>query len=203
MRTSTFRAISGDYKVSDIKVSGAPGGGNDTAQLMNADGTWGTTYTYLTEDEMGVPDGWYKDGFGDEAVTDEDVIMKGQAFIISSPAEFTLTVSGVVEAGIVSVDVPTGWSIIGNPTPVAVKISDIIMTGAAGGGNDTAQKMQASGKWGQMYTYLTEDEMGVADGWYRAGFGDEAVTDEDTLEPGESMIFSSVNSAVLKFPAVL
>ena len=54
-----------------------------------------------------------------------------------------------------------------------------------------------------MYTYLTEDEMGVADGWYRDGFGDEAVTDEDTLEPGESMIFSSVNSAVLKFPAVL
>lgn len=203
MRTSTFRALNGNYKIADIKVAGALGGGSDTAQLMNADGSWGTMYYYLTEDEMGVETGWYKDGFGDEAVTDEDVITVGQAFIITFEAASTFTVSGEVKTGTTTVDAPTGYSIIGNPTPVAAKLSDIAVTGALGGGSDTAQKMNANGSWGTMYYYLTEDEMGVETGWYKDGFGDEAVTDEDTLEPGESMIFYVEAATTLTFPAVL
>ena len=44
MRTATFKAISGDYKISDIKVEGAVGAGNEYGQLINSDGTWGNTY---------------------------------------------------------------------------------------------------------------------------------------------------------------
>ena len=203
MKTSTFKAINGNYKVSDIKVSGALGGGSDTAQLMNADGSWGTMYTYLTEAEMGVPDGWYKDMFGDEAVTDEDMITVGQAFIVTFETDATFTVSGEVKSGTTPVDAPAGYSIIGNPTPVEVKISAITVSGALGGGSDTAQKMNSDGTWGDMYTYLTEAEMGVPDGWYKDMFGDEPVTDADTLAPGESMIFNAESTMTLTFPACL
>jgi hypothetical protein len=91
MKTASFKAINGDYKVSDIKVSGALGGGSDTAQLMNSDGSWGTMYTYLTEAEMGVPDGWYKDMFGDEPVTDEDALAPGESMIFNAESKMTLT----------------------------------------------------------------------------------------------------------------
>ena len=203
MKTTTFKAINGNYKVSDIKVSDALGGGSDTAQLMNADGSWGTMYTYLTEAEMGVPDGWYKDMFGDEAVTDEDMITVGQAFIVTFETDATFTVSGEVRSGTTDVDAPAGYSIIGNPTPVEVKISAITVVGALGGGSDTAQKMNADGTWGDMYTYLTEAEMGVPDGWYKDMFGDEPVTDEDVLAPGESMIFNAESEMTLTFPSCL
>ena len=34
MRTATFKAISGNYKISDIQVNGAAGGGMDYAQKI-------------------------------------------------------------------------------------------------------------------------------------------------------------------------
>ena len=203
MRTATFQALAGDYKISDIKVSGAEGGGSDYAQKINADGSWGDTYYYLTEDGMGVDNGWYKDGFGDEPVSDEDTLSIGQAFIVTAGTDFKMTVAGQVISGQATVTAPAGFSIIGNPTPVEAKLSTITVSGAEGGGSDTAQKINADGSWGTMYYYLTEDGMGVDNGWYKDGFGDEPVTDEDALAPGESMIFTVVNELTLKFPATL
>ena len=203
MRTATFNALNGNYKISDFKVKGAEGGGSDYAQKINANGTWGDTYYYLTEDGMGVSDGWYKDGFGDEAVTDKDTISIGEAVIVTAGAEFTMTVSGQVVSGRATVLVPSGFSIVGNPTPIEAKIGNIDVVGAEGGGSDYAQKINADGTWGDTYYYLTEDGMGVSDGWYKDGFGDEPISGNDVLAPGESMIFSSVNDMTLKFPAVL
>ena len=206
MRTATFKAMSGDYKISDIIVSGnIVGGGNDTAVKINSDGSWGQIYYYLTEAGTGwVPDGWYKDDFGGEAVTEEDVLKIGEAFMVSSVSDFSLTFAGQVAKGTVDVIVPAGSSIIGNPTPVNVKISTIIVEGAVAGGNDTAVKINADGSWGQIYYYLTVAGTGwVPDGWYKDDYGGEAVSDSDTLEPGESMIFSAINEYTIKFPASL
>lgn len=206
MRTATFKAMSGDYKIADIKVSDTVGGGgNDTAQKINADGSWGQLYYYLTKAGTGwVPDGWYKDDYGGEPVTDEDVLSVGEAMIFSSVADFTVTFAGQVITGMPQVTVPSGSSIIGNPSPVSVKIGSIVVDGVAGGGNDTAQKINADGTWGTLYYYLTKSGTGwVPDGWYKDDYGGEAVSDSDTLEPGESMIFSAINEYTIKFPASL
>ena len=102
------------------------GGGTDGAQKINADGTWGDLYYYLTLDGTGyVADGWYKDDFGGEAVTDADVLAVGEALIITAASDFTITCAGQVIEGVPTVSVPQGSSIVGNPTPVEVKISDI------------------------------------------------------------------------------
>jgi len=99
MRTATFKAISGDYKISDIKVNGALGGGTDYAQKINADGSWGDMYFYLTMDGTGyVEDGWYKDDFGGEAVTDADTLEAGESMIFTAAADLTLSFPAVLPA---------------------------------------------------------------------------------------------------------
>ena len=202
MRTATFKAISGDYKISDIGVEGAGGVGNEYGQLINEDGTWGNTYYYLVEAEMFVPDGWYKDSTGDEPVTDDDVLKMGQAFIFTSDSDITFTYAGQVVKQ-PTYNVPAGSSIVGNPSPVAVKFSDITVEGAGGVGNEYGQLINEDGSWGNTYYYLVEAEMFVPDGWYKDSTGDEAVSDEDCLAPADAMIFTSDSDLKFTFPAVL
>jgi hypothetical protein len=205
MRTSTFKAISGNYKISDIKVTGALGYGTDTAQKINANGSWGDLYYYLTMDGTGyVEDGWYKDDFGGTPVTDADVLEFGEALIITASGDFTLTYAGQVASGVPTVSVPAGSSIIGNPIPVGVTLSEVAVSGALGYGTDTAQKINANGSWGDLYYYLTMDGTGyVEDGWYKDDFGGVAVTSADALDAGESMIFTAAADLTLTFPTVL
>ena len=182
------------------------GGGSDYAQKINADGTWGDMYFYLTMNGTGyVEDGWYKDDFGGEPVTDADVLGKGEAIIITSAAQFTFTFAGQVAASTTDVSIPLGFSMVGNPTPVDVKISSIkVSDDVLGGGSDYAQKINADGTWGDMYFYLTMNGTGyVEDGWYKDDFGGEPVTDADVLASGESMIFTSAGEFKVTFPACL
>jgi len=207
MRGSTFKAISGSYKISDIAVLGEDigGAGNDYAQKINADGSWGDVYYYLTDDGAGVEDGWYKDVFGDEAVTDADVIAVGESLFVTAASTLTFKFAGEVIAGKPEFVIETGFSMFGNPTPVtSTKISDIEVSGDIGGaGNDYIQKINADGSWGDIYYYLTDDGAGVEDGWYKDVFGDEAVTDADVLGEGESVFATAAGDLTLKFPAVL
>ena len=202
MRTATFKAISGDYKISDIGVQGATGAGNEFGQLINTDGTWGDMYYYLTEDEAFVPNGWYKDIDGGTPVTDEDVLTVGQAFIFTSDSDITFTYSGQVIKQ-PTYNVPAGSSIVGNPSPVEVKFSEITVEGAVGAGNEFGQMINTDGTWGDMYYYLTEDEAFVPNGWYKDIDGGTPVTDEDVLSPADSMIFTSDSDLTFTFPAVL
>jgi len=202
MRTSTFKAISGNYKISDIGVEGATGAGGEMGQLINADGTWGNSYFYLTEEEAFVTTGWYKDMLGDEAVTDEDVLTVGQAFIFTSDSDITFTYAGQVIPQ-PTYNVPAGSSIVGNPSPVQVKVSEITVEGATGAGGEMGQLINMDGTWGNSYFYLTEEEAFVTTGWYKDMLGDEAVTDEDVLDPADAMIFTSDSDLTFTFPAVL
>ena len=207
MRAATFEAINGDYKISEIKVSDdIQGGGSDYVQKINADGTWGDVYFYLTMNGTGyVEDGWYKDDFGGTPVTDKDVLRKGEAVIVTSASQFAFTFSGQIPASTSTIAIPTGFSMVGNPTPAAVKIGSIVVSEAVhGGGSDYAQKINADGTWGDVYFYLTMNGTGyVEDGWYKDDFGGTPVTDEDVLEAGESMIFTSAGDFSVTFPACL
>ena len=203
MRTATFKAISGSYKISDMQVKGVIGAGGDVAQKINADGTWGDMYYYYTmEGSYWLEDGWYKDDAG-TPVTDTDVIAVGEALIFTAAGDFTIQFAGQVIDGKPTVSVPVGSSIIGNPTPVSVAIGDIAVEGAIGAGGDVAQKINADGTWGDMYYYYTmEGSYWLEDGWYKDDAG-TPVTDADVLEPGESMIFTSAAGMTLTFPAAL
>lgn len=203
MRTATFKAINGSYKISQIGVTGALGIGTDTAQKVNEDGSWGDLYVYNTlEGTFWLDDGWYK-ADGVTPVTDDDILNVGEGLFVSAGADFTLTFSGEVIKGQPTVVAPAGMSMIGSPLPADVKIGSIEVTGALGIGTDTAQKVNADGSWGDLYVYNTlEGTFWLDDGWYQAD-GVTPVTDEDVLAAGESLFISSGAGMTLKFPAVI
>ena len=203
MRTSTFKAINGNYKISNIKVTGANGDGTDTIQKINADGSWGALYYYYTLEGSGwLEDGWYLSD-GATPVSDSDTIDVGEAFIVNAGSNFEFNFAGQVIAGNPVIDVHTGYSIIGNPTPARVKLRDITVSAVTGAGSDTAQKINADGTWGSLYYYLTLEGSGwLEDGWYKED-GSTPVSDEDFLEAGESMMFNIASGATLTFPAVM
>ena len=207
MRAATFKAISGNYKISDIKVAGdGIGYGDEYGQVVNEDGTWGDTYYYLVEDSGAEADGWYKnDPTGSEPVTDEDVINIGQAFFFSSSADITLTYAGQVISGSPVVAVPAGYSMVGNPTPVTAKISSLTVDGdGIGYGDEYGQVVNPDGSWGDTYYYLVEDSGAEANGWYKNDpTGSEPVTDEDVIGAGDSLFFSASAELTITFPSVL
>ena len=203
MRLPTFKAITGNFKISDIKVTGAFGAGGDTVQKIEADGSWGALYYYMTLDGSGwLEDGWYKE---DQMtpVDDTDIIGVGEALFVSAGSDMTFTYAGEVMAGKPVVQIPTGYSMVGNPTPIQIKISDIEVTGAFGAGGDTVQKIEANGSWGALYYYMTLDGSGwLEDGWYKE---DQMtpVDDADVLIVGDGLFVSASNNLTLTFPAAL
>ncbi len=206
--TPTFAAINGKYKISDIQLIGAEnigGVGGEFMQKMNADGSWGQDYYYLKED-MGVDPGWYKDAGGGEAVSDEDVLLPGEALIVTAETGFGLQYAGQVATSEISISIQdAGFALAGNATPVNIKISSIQIEGAdliGGVGGEFMQKMNVDGSWGQDYYYLKED-MGVDPGWYKDAGGGEAVSDNDVLLPGESVVVTAETGFTIKFPSAL
>lgn len=204
MRCATFRTVlAASYPLSQIKVEGADGTGDVSAQTISSAGLWDGEYYYLTEDMTGAPDGWYKDMFGDESANDV-ILPEGTALFVSSANnDIVLTVSGEVAKGDVLVPFSQGAGMIGNCLPVDVALARIGLTGADGTGDVCVQTISAGGLWDGEYYYLTEDMTGAADGWYKDMFGDEAA-DDVTLAPGDSLFVTSANNDVtFTFPAAI
>ena len=203
MRSATFKATSGDLKISDITVTGAGGAGGDYVQKINADGTWGEMYCYLTMEGSGwLEDGWYL-GDQETPVSDDDVLKKGEALMVTAASDISFTFAGEVIAGTPNVSVLTGFSMKGNPLPNTIKISEIKVTGAGGAGGDYVQKINADGTWGEMYCYLTMEGSGwLEDGWY-LGDQETPVSDTDVLKPGEGLMVTASADLTITFPAAL
>ena len=204
LRCPTFRTVlAANYPLSEIKVTGADGTGDVCAQVVSSEGVWDGEYYYLTEDNTGMPDGWYKDMFGGESA-DDIILSQGTALFISSANnDLVLTVAGQVAIGDVLVPFSQGAGMVGNCLPVDVDLANIGVTGADGTGDVCAQTIGSDGVWAGEYYYLTEDNTGMPDGWYKDMFGIEAV-DDVTLAPGESLFVTSANNDVtFVFPAAI
>ncbi len=203
MRVATFKSITGEYKISDIVVTDPTGRGGHSVQKVKADGTWGDMYYYLTmEGSFYAEDGWYKEDQW-TPVTDEDVIGKGEALFVNAASAIDLTYSGQVHVGKPDVTLPAGKSMIGNPTPKQIKISDLGVFDSTGRGGHSVQKVKADGTWGDMYYYLTmEGSFYAEDGWYKEDQW-TPVTDEDLLNEGEGLFLNASSEIKITFPMAL
>ncbi len=95
----TFEAITGTYKIADIKVEGAEGIGDEYAQKIGSNGKWGDCYWYLTEEGgFAAETGWYKDAVGDIPVTDADELNIGEAVAFSTGSDVMVTFPAVIKA---------------------------------------------------------------------------------------------------------
>jgi hypothetical protein len=208
MRCPTFTAVGTEgYDLTQIKVVGGYGMGDIVAQTIGSDGIWNGEYYWLTEDMAMVPTGWYKDGFGGEAVSAGEVVLdKGQAFALHSDYEsLSLSVAGEVKKGAVELSFTVGDGMLGNALPVNADLVNVTVTGGYGMGDIVAQAIAADGTWNGEYYWLTEDMAMVPTGWYKDGFGGEAVAaDEVVLAPGEALSFhSDYEDLTVTLPAAL
>ena len=158
----------------------------------------------MTMDGSGwLEDGWYKE---DQMtpVDDTDIISTGEALFVVAGSDMVLTYSGEVIVGKPVVESPVGFSMVGNPTPVQVKISDIEVSGAFGAGGDSIQRINTDGSWGgAMYYYMTMDGSGwLEDGWYKE---DQMtpVDDTDVIAAGDGLFVVAGSDLTLTFPAAL
>ena len=208
MRCPVFTTVGGaGYDITKVKVTGGYGWGDIVAQTISSEGLWDGEYYWLTEDNAGVPTGWYKDAGGSEAVAADEVVLdNGQAYYIHSDYEdLALTVSGEVLAGDVDLEFPQGDGQLGNAVPASTDFADITVTGGYGVGDIVAQAISPEGVWNGEYYWLTDEGAGVPTGWYKDAFGDEPVAAEEVvLAPGESLfVHSDYEDLTFTLPAVL
>ena len=197
--TVTFKNVAGgDFDVQDIVpyLNGSVVEANAavTVQKMGTDGGYLQVYGYRKG-----KGGWCK-GL---TLQDRGVVTfkDGEAFCVYNNAggEITLQVSGQVEINPWSAEVATGYSLVGNMTPVKIDIQDIIpynMNGEEITGNATVtlQKMGADGGYLQVYGYRKGKG-----GWCKGLTLQSRGTVE--FEPGESAcLYNNTGATVqLKF----
>ena len=89
----------------------------------------------------------------------------GQSILVDTADAAVITFSGQVSTGDTVVETVTGFNFIGNNTPVALDIQDIVITG----GTDWADNIQILDEGGatvSAYVYASAEQSGAAaDGW--------------------------------------
>ena len=204
MVTPSFTTVGGvtEYNIDDLRVIGAP----DTMAnicVMNAAGEWiGQYYWYNDAEYMGQ---FYKGGWFDfNGATPAGVTLKpGDAvYFYTSQDGVTIESAGEV-AGLITIDAPNGYCMVGNGTPVSLPIDDMRVSGAP----DTMANicvMNAAGEWvGQYYWYNDAEYMGQ---FYKGGWFDfnGATPAGITLAPGESVYFyTNQNGVKVTIPSAL
>ena len=217
MMAPTFLNVGvNNVKLGDIKLANVVGG-NSKLQFLNQYGAtdkvtagmigqeafdkFGAVYavfTFATEEEAsgyGIPGGWYlpDDWNGDgEFLMNNVPLKKGQGFVLeANDAGMTVTYSGAVDPGeegeIALPYNPAELNVLGNVTPVDLKLGDLVLANVVGGNSKlqflnqygatdkvTAEMIgqEAFDKFGAVYavfTFATEEEAsgyGIPGGWY-------------------------------------
>ncbi|MBO5642672.1 MAG: hypothetical protein J6S51_01485 [Kiritimatiellae bacterium] len=197
MITPCFEVVGGgNYAIDSLTLEGV----NDcdaTVQIVNADGSWGAQGFWFNA-WGDLPAGWFTDGLGTTAA---DISLKpGQAVFFYTTSEAAKAMSAGQVSGNIEISLDTGYSMIGNASPVAISIDEILLTGV----NDcdaTVQIVNADGSWGtQGFWFNAWGDLPA--GWFTDGLGTTPA--EITLEPGQSVFFyTTASGAKATVPSAL
>ena len=200
--TVTFKNVNDtEYDIQDIKVVNADGSDYTSnnkvrMQKVSSDGSYGTLYNYRVS-----KGGWCQAATfaGRDAVTFASGV--GVALNNGDTSDLYLMVSGQVNLNPVSSSIPaSSYQIIGNMTPVAVDIQDVVPyigSDICSANNKVrVQKVKVDGSYDALYNYRL-----AKGGWCKSATF--AGRDSLVLEPGEAVaVYNGEDSAItLKFPS--
>ena len=203
MQTPSFEAIGADgYAIDNFVVNGV-GDSEAEIQVMNAAGSWVGDYFWYNEFSDGdtvYPAGWFE---SDGATPADITLQSGDGvFFYTRLSGVSLQSAGQV-AGSVTKYVPSGYSMIGNSTPVAINADDLMVIGV-GDSEAEIQVMDASGSWvGDYFWYneFTDGDTVYPAGWFES---DGATPANLTLRAGDTVFFYTRLSGVqVSIPAAL
>ena len=172
-----------DYAIDNFLLNGVEDT-MATVQVVNEDGSWGANGVWFNA-YGDLPAGWFTDATG---LTPANIALKpGQAvFFQTTAAGATAQSAGQVPATI-TMDVATGYSMIGNASVVSVAIDDIKLIGV----DDTMATVQVvnpDGSWGANGVWFNEYE-GLPSGWFTDATG--LTSAAITLQPGQAVFFKT------------
>ncbi|MBO5643442.1 MAG: hypothetical protein J6S51_05515 [Kiritimatiellae bacterium] len=205
MITPCFEVVGGgNYAIDSLVVEGVDDG-DASVQVVNADGSWGTMGVWLNEYVDGdtvYPAGWFTDASGAESAN--IALEPGQAVFFYTASEAAKAMSAGQVSGALTVSLSSGYSMIGNASPVAISIDEITLVGVDDG-DASVQVVNADGSWGTMGVWLNEYVDGdtvYPAGWFTDASGAEAA--DITLQPGQSVFFyTTATGAKATIPSAL
>jgi len=174
----------------------AAGDGTEQIQVLDGDGLSPTSYVWLNEN-VGMDAGWYDIDTWEPI---DATIPVGNGFLMNASAEMAITTSGEVAGEATTVDVPAGFSVLGNCSPVDVDIQVMALDeGAAGDGTEQIQVLDADGLSPASYVWLNEN-VGMGAGWYDIDTWEPIVA---TVNAGEAFLFNTQAETTLTIPSAI
>ena len=188
MITPSFVNVdSTDYAIDSLLLDGVEDR-NATVQVVNSDGSWGTQGFWFNEFIDGAdvyPAGW----FLADGETPANITLKpGESVFFYTTAKNGKAQSSGQVANDVTVNLKTGYSMLGNSTPLNMPIDNLLLEGVDDR-NATVQVVNADGSWGTQGFWFNEFVDGAdvyPAGWFLA---DGETPANITLNPGESVFF--------------
>ena len=195
-------------KLTGLKVSNSSGGevGTGTCVIDLIDGIGNTVKSYSWKSSgRGANKTWgWKDG--DNAVTDSVVFGRGAGLLFTAEtAGDTIKSAGEVNlSAVTNSETIVGLNVIANPFPLTIKLNTLKVTNATGGevgtGTCVIDFIDGIGNTTTSYSWKSSGRgANKTWGWKN---GDDAVTDEITLAPGQAILFTAETAGdKLIFPA--
>ena len=200
------------YDLQNIKLVGANvgDGASDFIEIWDDAGAMtDTQYFYVTEAQGYDHDGWVTEMVGDTYVENVTLDLgKGFYLYIGSGDDVEVQYNGEVYKGnLTSPELPYGYNIVGNATPVPVGLQQIQLLGAnvGDGASDFIEVWDDTGSMTDtQYFYVTEAQGYDHDGWVTEMVGDTYATGV-TYAPGEAFFLyvGSGDDVQVKLPAAL
>ena len=182
MITPCFENVGGaNYAIDDLILNNVEDT-MATVQVVNPDGSWGARGVWFNAYES-YPAGWFTHMSGTTPA--EITLTPGQAvFFYTTAANASAQSAGQV-SGVMTNNLATGYSMIGNATVNNVAIDNIKLIGVEDT-MATVQVVNPDGSWGARGVWFNEYES-YPSGWFTNMSGTTPA--EITLTPGQSVFF--------------
>lgn len=188
MITPCFVNVDGtDYNIDNFLLNGVEDT-MATVQVVNEDGSWGANGVWFNAYEPdNLPAGWFTDTSG---LTPANITLKpGQAVFFNTKATGASAQSAGQVPDIITMDIPNGYSMIGNASAVPVAIDDIKLIGVEDT-MATVQVVNPDGSWGANGVWFNEYEPdNLPSGWFTDTTG--LTSANITLAPGQAVFFNA------------
>ena len=196
----TFEKVDGTpFYLSDLKGNFITG---ESVQLWDLNGATSKEYFFMAAADTGLEsDGWFEDDFATPA--DKVDVKPGEAIAFASQGTSKIQFSGQVAAqGMERNTLNSGFTMIGNSRPSAVKLSEITFAGAGTG--DSVQFLHTNGATEKEYFFMAAVDTGLeSDGWFEDDFATPA--DSKEINAGAGVLFNAASgvSVNITIPAAL
>ena len=184
--------------------------GKIRVQKINSDGSYATSYSWYSTIANTDGKAWTQDGGATTLADGVETLKDGEAFAINNDtgASVLMQVSGAVELTPQNA-VATGWSLMGNSTPVDIDLTAVSFLRADGSafatsgktnvckGKIRVQKINSDGSYATSYSWYSTIANTDGKAWTQDGGATTLAADVETIKAGEAFAINNDTGAAV------